>query len=171
MIFKKKGYVLRPPRKSDEARLADQGNDEAIAKNTLIPHPYTTAEAKKFIAKCQRDRKKKMPTDLVWAVVIEGQLSGMIGLHRISHKHKGEIGYWMGKDYRGGGVMTGVVKTILLYARKELGLVRVEARVFSGNTASERVLEKNEFKKEGFLRKNVFKNGRYYDETLFSRVF
>lgn len=165
------GFLLRAPKKRDEERLVALGNDKKIARNTMVPHPYTTVIAKKFIAKCQRDRKKKEPTDLVWAVILEGQLSGMIGVHKIAHGHKAEIGYWMGKDYRGGGVMTRVVKAVLTHVRKKLGLVRIEAKVFSGNVASERVLEKNGFVKEGFLRKNTLKNGRYYDETLFSRVF
>jgi RimJ/RimL family protein N-acetyltransferase len=49
-------------------------------------------------------------------------------------------------------------------------LKRLTAKVFLPNKASARVLEKNGFKLEGILKKDLAKGGKYYDVYLFARV-
>jgi RimJ/RimL family protein N-acetyltransferase len=47
------------------------------------------------------------------------------------------------------------------------GIARVEAHVRLGNTASERVLERLEFKREGVRRRFLRHEGQRVDATLF----
>jgi len=56
------------------------------------------------------------------------------------------------------------------YAFKKYKLVRIETHLRSYNIASERVLEKNGFELEGVKRKSTKKNGRYYDDLMYSEI-
>ena len=49
-------------------------------------------------------------------------------------------------------------------------LVRIEAKVHSYNPASERVLKKAGFEREGFARKHTIKNGELIDVILMARI-
>jgi RimJ/RimL family protein N-acetyltransferase len=53
---------------------------------------------------------------------------------------------------------------------KTLKLKRISSRVFPFNEASRRVLEKNGFEFEGELRKDIKKNGRYYDSQMYAKI-
>ena len=50
------------------------------------------------------------------------------------------------------------------------GLVRMFATVFPFNPASSGALLKAGFEKEGYLRKNCLKNGRFIDTILYAKI-
>jgi RimJ/RimL family protein N-acetyltransferase len=50
------------------------------------------------------------------------------------------------------------------------GLIRLEARVFSWNDASMRVLEKCGFRREALLEKRIVKDGMVLDEVVYART-
>ena len=104
-----------------------------------------------------------------FAIDIEGKVIGGIGLDNIEG-HEAEIGYWLGQQYSGKGIMTSAVKLVTEYGFSRLGLSRIYAYVFTFNKASARVLEKAGYKYEGKLRKNVLKEGRLIDNLLFAKV-
>lgn len=60
------------------------------------------------------------------------------------------------------------LETVLHYAFTQLDVNRVEAEVMQGNMASERLLIKLGFMREGLLRQWMYWNGSYYDMTMFS---
>lgn len=170
-IIKTKRFTLRPYRSSDALSLRRSINDLAITRNTLhIPYPYTLKDARDWIRSCQQDIQKKQPLKIAWAIDIGGEIAGGIGLHFVRSDHKAEIGYWLGKKYWGGGIMTKATKYIIAFGFKKLRLKRLYAFTFSWNRASSRVLEKNGFKQEGFLRKNVKKGSRYVDTYIWAIV-
>jgi ribosomal-protein-alanine N-acetyltransferase len=76
----------------------------------------------------------------------------------------------LGEEYWGRGIATEAVGAVTQHGFDALGLVRIYAAVFDGNPASVRVLEKNGFEKEGFLRKSAIKAGRVVDQLLYARV-
>jgi RimJ/RimL family protein N-acetyltransferase len=49
-------------------------------------------------------------------------------------------------------------------------LERIFAKPFEHNTASRRILEKNDFKLEGILRKSVIKGGKIYNQALYAKT-
>ena len=57
---------------------------------------------------------------------------------------------------------------ILNFGFTTLEINRVEAEVMQGNIASEKVLHKLGFKKEGVLREWMYWNNNHYDITMFS---
>jgi len=80
-----------------------------------------------------------------------------------------ELGYWLFAHARGRGVATRTVRALAKHAFAN-GIVRVEAHVRIGNGASERVLERVGFEREGIKRRLLRHGDRRGDEPLFALV-
>jgi ribosomal-protein-serine acetyltransferase len=80
-----------------------------------------------------------------------------------------ELGYWLFVEARGRGVATRAVRALVEHAHAN-GVVRVEAHVRIGNEASERVLERAGFEREGVKRRLLRHGGVRVDATLFAVV-
>ena len=78
-----------------------------------------------------------------------------------------EVGYWLFPDARGRGVATRAARAAAREAFAT-GLWRVEANVRIGNVASERVLERAGFTREGVKRRLLRHGGQRVDATGFS---
>lgn len=87
-----------------------------------------------------------------FAIDIDGKAVGGVGfvmgsdVERIS----AEIGYWLGEQYWGRGIMTSAVQEAVKYAFETLPIMRIYAGVFEYNIPSMKVLEKAGFKKKPF---------------------
>jgi RimJ/RimL family protein N-acetyltransferase len=80
-----------------------------------------------------------------------------------------EVGYWLFVDARGRGIATRSVRALVDNAFAG-GIVRAEAHVRVGNDASERVLERLGFQREGVKRRLLRHGGERVDATLFALV-
>jgi RimJ/RimL family protein N-acetyltransferase len=78
-----------------------------------------------------------------------------------------EIGYWILPDARRMGFATRIARLLAEHAFA-LGVERVAAYVNVGNVASERVLERAGYTREGVVRSLPVPSGRRRDKTLFS---
>lgn len=67
---------------------------------------------------------------------------------------KGELGFFIDKDYEGKGITTNAVSIISRHCFQSMGLNKVFMRIAEDNISSRRVAEKNQFKVEGVLRKD-----------------
>lgn len=162
---------LRHLRKSDADQIFQYVRDPDIDRNTLLPRPYRRAHACDFITRMIRSRRLSKPKDIVFVIELlkTKKLIGMVGIHRIDRVHNNaEIGYWLGKPFRGMGLVTEAVRLSLRYCFQELKLMRICAPVFATNEASQKVLTKCGFTLEGTLRKSHFRRGRYHDSYLYS---
>ena len=82
-----------------------------------------------------------------------GELAGIIGLHYISPQFRcTEIGYWLGAEYEGRGVMTKACRHLCDYLFTELNLNRLEIRCAETNAKSRAIAERLGFTQEGKLR-------------------
>ena len=75
-----------------------------------------------------------------------------------------EIGYFLLPDYWGIGYTTEIVEQLLELLFVDMKLHKVTASCNANNKASERVMIKNGMAKEGTLRQERFKDGRWDDE-------
>jgi ribosomal-protein-alanine N-acetyltransferase len=73
------------------------------------------------------------------------------------------LGYSLDKDYINKGYMTLAIKQTVDFAFNTLSLHRIEANVMPHNIASLKVLEKNNFNKEGLAKKYLKINGKWED--------
>ena len=78
-----------------------------------------------------------------------------------------EIGYWLLPHARGRGVATQIARLLAEHSFS-LGVQRVEAYVNVGNEASERVLERAGYTREGVVRSLPKPDGTRVDKTLYS---
>lgn len=163
-------FILRPYQKGDEASLRKHINNKNVAKDTVeIPHPYSAEDANEWIRNSLRLQKEESPEEVRFALVIDGEVVGGISLVNIEG-HKAEIGYWLGEDYWGKGLMTEAVEAVTKYGFEVLKLKRIYAYTFPTNKGSQRVLEKAGYELEGRLRKYVEKDGELRDDLLYARI-
>lgn len=80
---------------------------------------------------------------------------------------RGELGYWIVPDAQGRGYAPEAVSLITEYAFSERRLHKVEARVWETNEASQRVLEKLGFEREGTLRDRNYVDGEHLDAHFY----
>ncbi|MGA3193052.1 MAG: GNAT family protein [Candidatus Bathyarchaeia archaeon] len=79
-----------------------------------------------------------------------------------------EIGYALVPSERGKGYCTEAIRIMVDYLFLSRDTMRVQACTDTGNLASQKVLEKTGFKREGVSRKNFFTRGRWTDDYLYS---
>jgi RimJ/RimL family protein N-acetyltransferase len=161
------GVVLRFPAPDDvdgilpaftDAELREAGNLPAFNREQLA------ASIKELPDLAERGRLLALA-----AVDAEGgEIVGGATLHHLdSERRIVEIGYFVLPAARGRGVATTIARALAEHAFS-LGIERVAAYVNVGNTASERVLEKAGFTREGVVRSMPKPDGRRVDKTLFS---
>ncbi len=169
MNIKIGNYFLRDWVENDAPPLVKYANNIKIWRNLrdLFPHPYTLKDAHEFLSNVTQADPKT-----VFAIATEQEAIGSIGLSIGSdvHRYTAELGYFLAEPYWGKGIMTGAVRAVVDYAMTELKLHRVYAEPFQANRASEKVLEKAGFTKEGVLRANVVKDEKILDQALYSFV-
>jgi len=160
--------TLRPFQITDATSIAHHANNVKIYNQVRdhFPHPYTLEDAKNWIGNVsQKDNE-----NLQLAIEVNGQAVGGIGLLKkeANYRHSRELGYWVGEEYWGKGIITEAVNGIIKYGFSTLGLQRIFARCYEHNKASQHVLKKCGFQLEGILRKGVIKNEKIIDEYCFS---
>jgi RimJ/RimL family protein N-acetyltransferase len=79
-----------------------------------------------------------------------------------------EVGYWIGREFWGRGIMVEAVRAATQYGFDVLDLVRVFAVPFVTSTRSSRVLEKAGYVREGLMRRSAVKEGRILDQYLYA---
>lgn len=162
-------FTLRPFRESDAESIVKYANNPKIAANLTdgFPNPYGLDDAKKFLTMAIQNEPYT-----IFAIEINGEACGSIGIFVQSdiHHKSAECGYWLAEPYWGKGIIPEAIKQIVDYGFRTFDIVRIYARPFSFNNASQRVLEKAGFTLEATLKKACFKNGQFCDEMIYSIV-
>ncbi len=105
-----------------------------------------------------------------YVVAEDGTIVGGFTLHHFDPMRDAvEVGYWLFPHGRGRGIATRTVAAMVDHAFAN-GIRRVEAHVRLTNRASERVLERLGFAREGVRRRYLRYEGGYADATIFSRL-
>ena len=161
--------TLRPWRLDDAESLARHANNRKIwlTVRDLFPHPYTVQDAREFLQRAMSEQP-----ELKFCVDIKGAAVGAVGVHpgHDVHRHTATIGYWLGEEFWGRGIMTEAVAAVTDFCFANFALRRISAEVFSTNPASARVLEKAGFILEGRLKNHVLKGGETLDSLLYART-
>jgi ribosomal-protein-alanine N-acetyltransferase len=155
---------------SDAESLAKHANNRnvSIQLRDRFPYPYTIEDAKNFLERVVT----KNGLERIFCIDVDGSLVGTIGLHRGEDVHRltAEMGYWLGEEFWGKGIMSEVVPAFVDYCFEKFSLTRMSATTYVSNPASARVLEKAGFVLEGRLQKNVVKEGKVLDSLLFAKT-
>ncbi|KAI3699504.1 hypothetical protein L2E82_43871 [Cichorium intybus] len=126
-----------------------QNREEALKylKEVVIPHPWRRS--------------------ICWGNKSIGYVS--VKPESGSDRHRAHISYAIGVDFWGRGITTAAMRMAIPVVFQELPyVVRIEALVEDENKASQKVLGKVGFKKEGYLRKYGFNKGEIRDMIMYS---
>jgi RimJ/RimL family protein N-acetyltransferase len=85
-------------------------------------------------------------------------------------RRSAEIGYWLGEEFWGRGIVTEALIAVTDHAFANHDLCRLFAHVFDWNPASARVLEKAGYAFEGRMRKSVTKEGQTIDQLMYAMI-
>ena len=160
---------LRGFKESDIFTMAEMANNEKISRNLRdgFPHPYTLKHAEEFI-------RKFMDQDPVtfFAIEYKGEHVGNISLVKGKdvYRKSAEIGYFIGEKSWNKGIATRAVNLITDYGFKHLDINRIQTGVYEHNLASQRVLEKCGFVREGVFLQAVFKQDKFWNEVRYAKV-
>ena len=169
MDFELSRSRLRPGYPGDEDSLVRHANNRKVWRNLrdAFPHPYTIADAKKWI-----QIANPSPPIANFAIIVEGAAVGGIGLVLKDDvfRRSAEIGYWLGEEFWGRGIVTEAVRSVTEYAFSNFDLCRIFAGVFEWNPGSMRVLEKAGYEFECRTRKSITKDGETIDEFIYAMV-
>lgn len=126
-------------------------------------------QAKSFVELFSKNFAEKR--GIRWGIERKGikGIIGTIGLNAWMPKHKrAEIGYDLHPVYWRKGYTSEAAEKVLSYGMKELGLTRIGAIVFVENTASNQMIKKLGFQREGVLKNYIYQNGVPYDTYVYS---
>jgi len=158
---------LRPFRLSDADKLTEMANNIKISRNLRdgFPHPYTHEDAVTFIRHCL-----DMPRDTFFAIEFRGEHVGNISLSPCQdvYRKSAEIGYFIAEPFWNKGIASAAVNIIIQFGFNNLGMMRIQTGVYEYNPASQRVLEKCGFVKEGVFKKAIYKEGGLWDEVRYA---
>lgn len=161
--------TIRRWQREDVPSLARHANNRKIWMNLrdTFPYPYTLEDGQRWVESCIAD-----PLKPNFAIAVHEQAAGGIGLRPGTdvYRRSAEIGFWLGEEFWGRGIMTEALTAMTAHAFSRYGLGRIFACVFEWNKATMRVLEKAGYEREGVLRKSAIKDGRSIDTVLYAIV-
>ncbi|MFK7857523.1 MAG: GNAT family N-acetyltransferase [Granulosicoccus sp.] len=158
-------YRMRPIEVSDADVVAAwyQQLDDVSIFDRQIPLPINPAEVLTLITSLVNDQKKDKCR---WFITenAQGDAVGMAGLENINMLHGHAIlPVFIAEPWRRTGVGIRMACMMIDLAFRQLRLNRVATIHRSDNTASEVLLDRLGFKKEGISRQCWFSHGRYFD--------
>lgn len=166
-MLKGKNIVLRLRREDELAAINDLYND-VLSRGDFYPAGLSAvAGVKKEFAEngCWSEQKGSL-------VICgkEGDILGLIAFFATAHYMDGyEIGAIIfDPEKRGKGVMSEALKMFCAFLFETKKIMRLQATHIEGNKASETVLAKCGFKREGVLRKAVYHRGEYRNLMMLS---
>ena len=100
-----------------------------------------------------------------------GRLAGAIDLHDIdSESRRANVGYWLGAEFQGRGLMTRACRALLDHAFDELGLNRIEIQCAVQNVKSRAIPEMLGFIQEGVIRQAEWLYDHYNDHVIYGML-
>ncbi|MDG5789241.1 GNAT family protein [Evansella sp. AB-P1] len=161
--------VLRKVTMEDVSTIFKYGSDEEVSRYVTWDIHRTIADSEEFVKFVlnQYENKKIAP----WAMELKenGKLIGTVDFVSWQTKHHtAEIGYVIAKEFWGNGYTTEAAKAIITFGFEKMDLVRIQARCFTENVASQRVMEKVGMTYEGLHRKAMLIKGKHRDLKMFA---
>lgn len=119
------------------------------------------------IARFQYERNETVQ----FVLLHKGSIVGTIGFHRIDWMNRStSIGYWIGEQYQGRGLITRSCSSVLDYSFGKMGLHRIEIRCATENFKSQSIPKRLGFKEEGLIRQAEWIYDHYVDHIVYGML-
>lgn len=161
--------TLRQVVPADANQLLRLRSDKKVMQYLDRPPLQSEEEALSLIERITKDLCNN--DGITWAIALKNDpaMIGTIGFWRlIKENYRGEIGYMILPDYHGKGLMQEAMVAALRYAFDTIRFHSIEANVNPANTASIKILERNQFIREAYHRENYYYDGKFLDSAIYS---
>jgi RimJ/RimL family protein N-acetyltransferase len=159
-LLEGKNVNLRIIEKEDLPLLADWSNNpKFLGEFIWFPQQSRTEWEKKY---------DNLTPDTKWFFIEKKDGTKIGTMFHFPRQSALEIGYILIPSERGKGFGTEAVKIVVDYLFLSKEIVRIQAVTDLRNFASQKILEKAGFKKEGTIRKSAFIKGEWKDGCLYS---
>jgi RimJ/RimL family protein N-acetyltransferase len=160
--------TLRDVRESDADSLLAMLTSEEVAE-FVSPLPRTSDGFSAFIAEAHHERT--LGHSFCFGVVPDGYEDAM-GLFQVRQLEPGfgsaEWGFAVGSPFWGRGIFLEAAKAVIDFSFGVVGIHRLEARSIASNGRGNAALRKVGALQEGILRRSFQRDGRYFDQILWS---
>jgi ribosomal-protein-alanine N-acetyltransferase len=169
--------TLRPPRTADvpEMRRALRHNAVHLRPWSVAPVPGEDAASLTSVSRAVLRHRREWKQGQAYVLLItprenERAIIGRIALSGVLRGafQNAYLGYWIDTDQQGHGLMTEAVRATTAFALGSAGLHRVQAAVMPRNGASQRVLEKVGYRREGLAERYLCIAGTWEDHIIFA---
>lgn len=134
-----------------------------------LPSPFGEKEALWYINRCRSNERKN---GIFRAIVVDGTTCGVISISRLFDllMKDAQFGGYLLPEFCNRGIMTRALHMMCHMAFLYLDIERISAPIMGENWASRRVVVKNGFKLEGNLKHAIWKDERYHDLVIYSKL-
>ncbi len=160
------------PSIKDAKPLYDLIDQQRVELSRWLPWAQSTvspSDEENFIRYCHH----QIADEKLYSVVIlfDEEVGGMADIHGIDHNNKrAQIGYWLGEQFQGKGIMTKSVNQLVKIAFDELKFHRLEIVADAKNINSQRVALRCDFKKDAELKDYLFYHNAFHNIFLYSKL-
>jgi ribosomal-protein-alanine N-acetyltransferase len=144
-------------------------SDKRVMQYIARPLAKTVEDAHELIEK--NISLVKNNEAILWAITLKDvpALIGTICYWNIEpENYRAELGYMLHPDYQGKGIMQETLTAVLDYGFRKLALHSIVAIVDPENAASIKLLERNNFEREGYFKESCFFDGKFLDSVFYS---
>lgn len=163
---------LRPIEPANAAALfamVEAGRDYLAEWLPWVMYSQTANQTEQFIR--QVLAKKNRNEQAVYAIWYHKQIVGLIDLHGIdTYNRKAYIGYWLGQQWQGKGIMSRACSGLIDTAFQFYDLNRIAIRCAVGNYKSSAIPIKLGFTYEGTEREAEWLNGQFVNLRVYSML-
>ena len=157
-VLNSERLILRQLEPGDTPEIFILRSDEGVNEFIDRPRASSPEDALKFITKINTGILAN--ESIFWAITLktDPRLSGTVCLWNISREnHRAEIGYELLPRFQRQGIMHEAIPVVIEFGFEQMKLHCIEAVLHADNYRSARVLEKNNFKRDLLIEKNIDK--------------
>ena len=108
---------------------------------------------------------------LVTAIIFKGEVAGIASFNSFDWTSRiGQIGYFLGEEFQGHGIMTKVVRALMDIGFTEFRLNKIEIRAATENFKSRKIPERLGYTEEGILRQVEWLYDHYVDHVVYGML-
>jgi [ribosomal protein S5]-alanine N-acetyltransferase len=160
--------ILRKMNANDAEDMFEYSSNQEVTKCLSYDHK-SIEDAEKYIQ--TKVEKYALGECMIWGIEYKGNKK-YIGACGFTHwdieNQSAEIAYSLNQDYWGRGIMSEIVYKLFQFGFEKMNLNRIEARCWSENDKSVRIMEKNNMNFEGVFREQIFVKGKHRDIKMYS---
>ncbi|WP_337018233.1 GNAT family protein [Oceanobacillus massiliensis] len=112
-------------------------------------------------------------TGIRWGIALKDsdKVIGSCGFLNMQTKHyRAEVGYELNKEHWGKGMASEALAAVVAFGFRHFQLERIEALIEPDNIASQKLVERQYFIREGLLRHYEFTCGKFDDLYMYSVI-